>query len=74
MVRRILRRTAPRWGVALADSGAVEARAEILEVVPVLLKRLPDMQWDETAEAARMRGWPFRSFRPQHVKFAPGTP
>jgi len=40
----------------------------------MLLKRLPDMQWDETAEAACMRGWPFRSFWLQHVKFAPGTP
>ena len=54
--------------------GAALARAEILEAVQVLLKRLPDMQWDTTAEAARMRGWLFRSFRPLNVKFSPGAP
>lgn len=52
--------------------GAALARAEILEVVNLVLERLPDMQPDPAAEQPRMRGWLFRSFRPLNVTFTPG--
>ena len=54
--------------------GAALARAEILEAVQRLLVRLPDMALDSAAEAPRMRGWLFRSFRPLNVMFKPGVP
>lgn len=52
--------------------GAALARAEILEAIQVVQERLPDVQLDGSAEAPRMRGWLFRSYRPLNVVFTPG--
>ena len=52
--------------------GAALARAELLETVIALLKRLPDMRLDPAAQQPGMIGWLMRAYRPLNVVFAPG--
>jgi cytochrome P450 len=52
--------------------GAVLARAELLETVTALVRRLPDIRLDPAAEAPALKGWLLRAYRPLHVLFTPG--
>lgn len=72
-----LERKAPRDHLAFhfgahTCAGAALARAELLEIVTAITRRLPDMRLDPDAEPPTMKGWLLRAYGPLHVLFTPG--
>ena len=71
-----LARTAPRDHLAFNFGprncvGQALARAEMQEVLSVVLNRIPDIRLEPSAQAPSLIGFTNRSYRPLNVVFTP---